>query len=165
MNIRELGHQIRRARLERRLTQAELARVAGISRQTLNRLESGLVRDLGIRKVMALLNHLGLALALESEQYPSRPDYIAMACTTANVSFRTALTEQELIHALATGKVPEHRAPHLRALLDEAPVPLLQGLANEVARWMTPGKLEKNLRQLTSKLNASRSLEEWLKIG
>jgi hypothetical protein len=49
--------------------------------------------------------------------------------------------------------------------LDEAPVPLLQGLANEVYRWMKPGKLEKNLRQLAGKLGASRDPDEWLKIG
>jgi transcriptional regulator with XRE-family HTH domain len=164
MNIRELGYEIRRARLERGFTQADLARVAGISRQTLNQLESGLVRDLGIRKVVTLLEHLGLALAIESRE-PHRPDYVAMACTTANVSLKSALTEQELIHALVTGRVPAHRAPHLRALLDEAPVPLLQGLANEVYRWMKPGKLEKNLRQLAGKLGASRDPDEWLKIG
>ncbi len=165
MRIQELGSEIRRVRQARGLTQAQLARAAGLSRETLNLLESGLVRDLGIRKVLAVLDHLGLGVTLEEGMPPRRPDYLSMACTTANVSFKSALTEDELIHALVTGKVPAKRGPHLRALFNEAPIPLLQGLTNEAARWTKPGKLEKNLRKLASDLGVSRSVEEWLKIG
>lgn len=163
MRIQELGSEIRRARQARGLTQAQLARAAGLSRETLNLLESGLVRDLGIRKVLAVLEHLGLSLTLQQGGRPRRPDYVSMACTTANVSFKSALTEDELIHALVTGKVPEKRAPHLRTLFNEAPEALLQGLAEEAAGWTKPGKLEKNLRKLASDLGVSRSVEGWLK--
>ena len=165
VRIQELGSEIRKARQARGLTQAELARAAGISRETLNLLESGLVRDLGIRKVLAVLDHLGLSVALQEGMPPRRPDYVSMACTTANVSFKSALTEDELIHALVTGKVPAKRSPHLRALFNEAPITLLQGLADEAARWTKPGKLEKNLQKLASGLGASRSVEGWLKTG
>lgn len=165
MRIQELGSEIRRIRQARGLTQAQLARAAGLSRETLNLLESGLVRDLGIRKVLAVLDHLGLSVTLEEGMRPRRPDYLSMACTTANVSFKSVLTEDELIHALVTGKVPAKRGPHLRALFNEAPIPLLQGLTSEAARWTKPGKLEKNLRKLASDLGVSRSVEEWLKIG
>ena len=165
MRIQELGSEIRRVRQVRGLTQAQLARAAGLSRETLNLLENGLVRDLGIRKVLALLDHLGLSVTVEETMQPRRPDYLSMACTTANVSFKSALAEDELIHALGTGKVPVKRGPHLRALFNEAPIPLLQGLTSEAARWTKPGKLEKNLRKLASDLGVSRSVEEWLKTG
>ncbi|MBI3043593.1 MAG: helix-turn-helix domain-containing protein [Betaproteobacteria bacterium] len=165
MRIQELGSEIRRARQARGLTQAQLARAAGVSRETLNLLESGLVRDLGIRKVFAVLEHLGLSVTLQQGMRPGRPDYVRMACTTASVSFKSALTEKELIHALVTGKVPAKRAPHLRTLLEEAPAPLLQRLAEEAAGWTKPGKLEKNLRKLASDLGVSRSVERWLRIG
>ena len=165
MRIQELGSEIRRARKARGLTQAQLAHATGLSRETLNLLESGLVRDLGIRKVLAVIDHLGLSVTLQQGVRPRRPDYVRMACTSANVSVKTALTEDELIHALVTGKVPAKRAPHLRSLLDEAPAALLQALAEEAAGWTKPGKLERNLRKLASDLGVSRSVEGWLKTG
>src|SRR3990172_7873171 len=103
MRIHELGQAIRNARSARDLTQARLAKTTGISRETLNLLESGLVRDLGIRKVLAVLEALGLALTVEPVSRSRRPNYLRMACATANVSFKTALTEDEFVHALVTG--------------------------------------------------------------
>lgn len=165
MRIQDFSSQIRKARLERGLTQAQLAASAGLSRETLNLLENGLVRELGFRKVLAVLDTLGLDLALEPGRGPRRPDYVRMACTTANVSFKSALTQDELIHALVTGKVPAKRSAHIRALLDEAPAALLSGLAGEAARWTRPGKLEKNLLRLARDAGASRKIDEWLKTG
>jgi transcriptional regulator with XRE-family HTH domain len=165
MRIQELGGEIRKARLARGLTQAELAASAGLSRETLNLLENGLVRELGARKVFNVLNKLGLELAVQRDTQPRRPDFVRMACTTANVSFRSAMTEDELVHALVSGKVPATRSAHLRTLLDEAPPSLLNGLAAEAARWISLGKLEKNLARLAHDVAASRKIGEWLKTG
>lgn len=164
MRIQDLGGEIRRARAARGLTQARLATEVGLSRKTLNQLENGLVGDLGIRKVLLVLQKLGIALAIvEAEKQPRRPDYVRMACTTASVSYRSALTEDELIRALLTGKVPARREAHIRTLLEEAPVPLLSGLAAEAARWSKPGKLQRNLSRLSREVGASRGIEGWLK--
>jgi transcriptional regulator with XRE-family HTH domain len=163
MRIEELGRELRKARLALELTQADLARAAGISRETLNRLESGLVADLGIRKVLAVADRLGLDLALERAARPRRPDYLRMACTTASVSLRTPLRENELIRALLTGKVPRGKGVHLRALFDEAPPPLLKGLATEAVRWSSPGKLQRNLEKLIEAVGATRPAEQWLR--
>ena len=165
MRIHELGQEVRKARQAQGLTQAALARAVGLSRETLNLLESGLVRDLGIRKVFAVLDHLGLSIALQPIGRPRRPDYVRMACTTANVSFKTELTDDGLIHALVTGKVPPGRSAHLRTLLQDAPETLVRGLIREAARWTQPGKLEKNLRKLAAEAGVSRSIHEWLKIN
>lgn len=165
MRIHELGQAIRKARRARNLTQARLAKTVGISRETLNLLESGLVRDLGIRKVLAVLDELELTMTVEPISRPRRPNFLRMACTSANVSFKSALTEDELVHALVTGKVPAGRAAHLRSLLDETPADLLKGLAEEAGKWTRPGKLEKNLERLVHDSGASRKIEEWLKTG
>ena len=165
MRIQELGHEIRRARLARSMTQAELAEAVGISRPTLNLLESGLVRDLGVRKVLAVLDRLGLELAWQPGGRSRQPDYVRMACTSANVSFKSALTDDELIHALVTGKVPAGRSAHLRSLLNEAPTTLLRRLVDEAERWSRPGKLEKNLERLVQDTGATRRIDEWLRIG
>ena len=74
--------------------------------------------DLGVRKVLAILETLGLDLAVQPVPETRRPDFIRMACTTANASYKIALTEDELIHALLTGKPATGNRPHLRALLD-----------------------------------------------
>jgi transcriptional regulator with XRE-family HTH domain len=161
----DLGREIREARQARGWTQARLATRAGLSRETLNLLESGLIRELGIRKVLAVLDELGLDLALEQVKPSRQPDYVRMACTTASVSFKSALTADELIHALVTGKVPAQRSAHMRTLLDEAPAALLNDLAREAARWTRPGKLERNLVRLATAVGASRRIDEWLKIG
>ena len=165
MKPHELGLAIRNARKAGGLTQAQLAKTTGLSRETLNLLESGLVRDLGIRKVLTVLETLGLDLTIEPMTRPRRPDYLRMACTSANVSFKSALSEDQLVHAIVTGKVPKAKAAHLRVLFNETPLKLLKGLAEEAGKWTKPGKLEKNLEKLVHDSGASRKTEEWLKTG
>ncbi len=163
MKPHELGQTIRSARKARGLTQAALASSAGLSRVTLNLLESGLVRDLGIRKVLAVLDALDLALAVEPLGKPRKPDYLRMASNTASVSFKTSLSENELVHALVTGKVPKGKAAHFRVLFDEAPPGMLTGLAEEAGKWTKPGKLARNLERLAHDSGASREIGPWLK--
>lgn len=61
-NLNGIGNQVREARKGQGLTQAALAAETGISRTTLSLLESGTVRELGIRKVIRILDRLGLEL-------------------------------------------------------------------------------------------------------
>lgn len=159
--MQELGHAIRTARQAQGLTQAELAASVGLSRATLNKLESGL-GELGIRKILRVLDLLDIALVPERRARPRRPDYVRMACSMANVSFKDALAEEELIAALVKGKVPPGRSPHLRVLLEEAPVALLRGLATEAARWMSRDKLQRNVARLARDVGSSRGTGQWL---
>jgi transcriptional regulator with XRE-family HTH domain len=165
VRIQDLADEIRKARQSQHLTQAQLAREVGVSRETLSLLENGRLSDLGTRKVLALLERLGLDLAVEAKTQPRRPDYVRMACITANVSFKSGITEDELIYALVSGEVPIKRSPHIRALLDEAPSTLLNGLLTEAVRWTKPGKLERNIHKLAREVGATRKVEEWLKIA
>jgi len=165
VRLQELGYEIRQARLERGMTQAQLAKAAGLSRTTLNQLENGLAPDLGMRKVLAILGNLQLDLAVRPVAGVRRPDFIRMACTTANVSYKNALTDDELIRALLTGRTPAGKRPHLRALLDEAAPELLRGLIAEVAKWSKPGRAEKNLQNIARDVGAARRMETWLKTA
>ena len=155
MRLQELGFEIRKKRLELGLTQARLADAAGVSRTTLNQFESGIFPDLGVRKVLSLLDQLGLTLAVQPAR-KGRPDFIQMACTTANVSYRTTLSEEELIRALLTGKVPAGKRAHLRTLLDDAPMALLDGLAKEVGRWSKPGRVDMSLTRIAEQVGARK---------
>ena len=62
-DLKKIGNQVRDARKAQGLTQEALAAELGISRTTLSLLETGLVQDLGIRKVIRILERLGLELA------------------------------------------------------------------------------------------------------
>lgn len=67
MDIRELGAQVAQARRSRGLTQSELATAAGLSRHTVSSLERGDLGDLGLRKVLRLLDALELTLVVRRE--------------------------------------------------------------------------------------------------
>ena len=156
LKLEELGQTIRRARLARGWTQAQLAHTAGLTRVTLSQLENGLIRDLGVRKLTALLTHLDLALNVDALPDRRPPDFLRLASTAASVSFKTSLTEPELQRALLTGKVPAARRPHLRSLLEEAPLALLDGLIAQVSRFAKPGKVERNVARIAAALDVSR---------
>ncbi|HUL42055.1 MAG TPA: helix-turn-helix transcriptional regulator [Burkholderiales bacterium] len=165
MHLQQLGYEIRKARLARGLTQAQLAKAAGLSRTTLNQLENGLFPDLGVKKVQSILAKIGMELSVQEIPKPLPVNFIRMACTTANVSFKETLTEEELIRALLTGKIPTSKRPHIRALLDEATPFLVKGLVNEVTKWTKPGRVEKNLAKIASEVGSSKRISDWLKNG
>jgi transcriptional regulator with XRE-family HTH domain len=66
MDLVSVGEQIARKRNQLKLTQAELARKAGVSRATLDALENGRTGELGFSKVSKLLAALGLELTIQT---------------------------------------------------------------------------------------------------
>jgi len=71
-----IGNRIAERRKTLKLSQAALAREAGVSRATLDALENGRAGELGFSKVTKLLAVLGLELALQtaSSQRPTLDD-------------------------------------------------------------------------------------------
>jgi len=61
-DLKKIGSRIREARKGLGLRQADLANELGISPTTVSLLESGTIQDLGIRKVIRILDRLGLEL-------------------------------------------------------------------------------------------------------
>ena len=61
-DLKKIGNRVRDARKAQGLTQAALAAELGISRTTLSLLESGMIPELGVRKVIRILDRLGLEL-------------------------------------------------------------------------------------------------------
>jgi transcriptional regulator with XRE-family HTH domain len=166
MLIQELGRAIRDGRNARGLTQAELAAKAGLSRNTLNRLENGLFPDLGVKKAGAILEKLGMELSVKSvELKKHKPDFVSMACTSAGVSFKKQLAPDELIHALLSGKAPSGMEAHFITLLDEAPDALLSGLIEQVGSWVKPGKVEKNIQKIAKQVGLTTEVGSWQKIA
>jgi len=65
-----LGRSIREARKRRGLTQAEVAKAVGIGRAALSRLEGGVIREIGMRKVVRVLDFLDMELTTRSRGAP-----------------------------------------------------------------------------------------------
>ncbi|KVD26938.1 XRE family transcriptional regulator [Burkholderia ubonensis] len=146
MQLYEIGQAVAKRRAELDLTQAQLAKLAGLSRFTVNQLETGKVKDLGINKLIPLLSVLGIELTTRR-----RPDQKGLykATVSANVSYKGDLTERLLADALATGRIPEGYESQLSVVLDEVPVSVVVKAAEEVAtRSGTP------LRQIWKHLAA-----------
>lgn len=155
MLIQELGRAVRDGRNARGLTQARLAAEAGLSLNTLNRLENGLFPDLGVKKAGAILEKLGMELSVKPVEPKKKPDFVSMACTSASVSFKKQLAPDELIHALLSGKAPADKEAHFITLFEEAPPSLLAGLLEQVGAWVKPGKVEKNVQKIAKQVGLS----------
>ena len=65
MDIEEMGEQIAAARRLKKLTQTQVAQLAGISLRTVNLLENGRATDLGYSKLARILAAVGLELRLQ----------------------------------------------------------------------------------------------------
>jgi transcriptional regulator with XRE-family HTH domain len=69
-----IGKQIRQARKSRKVSQAEVAKALGMSRTTIGQIESGAVQEIGVRKLIRVLEFLGLELRVRSAGSPPTLD-------------------------------------------------------------------------------------------
>ena len=131
MNLTEIGQRIRGRREELGLSQDRVAKLGGLSRVTINQLETGSIGDLGGSKLLNLLDLLGLAL--DAHARPAKGHALRMASRTASVSYKRELSSTELSHALADGALPIGITPHVATLLDEAPLQIIVSAVEEAA--------------------------------
>ncbi|ABL01396.1 transcriptional regulator, XRE family (plasmid) [Pelobacter propionicus DSM 2379] len=66
----ELGKKIREERKHRKLSQAQVAAALGMSRTTISQIEMGTVQDIGVRKLIRVLEYLGLELQVRAAGAP-----------------------------------------------------------------------------------------------
>lgn len=141
MKLSEMGRRVRERREALGLSQERLAKLSGLSRATVNQLENGTLVELGVTRLMALLDLMGLELSAGVRS--TRPQRgLRMASRTASVSYRKTLQPDALAHALASGELPSDLRPHLATLLDEAPLPIIVSAVEEAAlQEQVPPKL------------------------
>ncbi len=65
-----IGSSIREARKRQNVTQSEAAKATGIGRSSLSQIENGVIQDIGIRKVIRVLDFLGLELTTRPRGAP-----------------------------------------------------------------------------------------------
>lgn len=156
MDLHDLGLQVRARREALGLSQQRLARLAGLSRATINQLETGALKDLGVAKLAALVELLGMRL--EASAQPPQRRGLLMASRTASVSYRTPLQAGQLAQALATGELPAAWVPHVATLLDEAPLPLLVSAVEEAAERskVPPRRIWSHLERWAQQMRSPR---------
>ncbi|MFD1006872.1 helix-turn-helix domain-containing protein [Oceanisphaera ostreae] len=72
MTYLELGQAVRELRLQQKVSQQKMADHLAISRTTLNAFELGRSGDVGLRKVMKMLDYLGAEISLrEKSPFPT----------------------------------------------------------------------------------------------
>ena len=67
MDFQTLGKEVQRLRHEQGVSQQLMAEHLAISRATINSLENGRSGDIGIRKVMKILDYLGMELTMRDK--------------------------------------------------------------------------------------------------
>jgi transcriptional regulator with XRE-family HTH domain len=156
MQLIELGAAVKVRREALGLSQQALARLAGLSRATINQLERGTLRDLGVAKLFRLLGLLGFALAPRRVGRPGRG--LSMASRTASVSYRRVLDAGSLARALASGTIPPGMEPHVATLLDEAPLEIVVRAVEEAAKRerVDPRRIWRNLARWAAELRSPR---------
>ncbi|MEK6353231.1 MAG: helix-turn-helix domain-containing protein [Burkholderia cenocepacia] len=157
MQLNEIGQAVAKRRAELHLTQAQLARLAGLSRLTINQLETGKLKDLGINKLIPLLALLGIELVTHAR---SAQRGLYKTTISANVSYKSELTERRLVDALATGEIPAGYESQFAVILDEVPLPVVVQAVEEAAeRSGTPLRsIWKNLAAWSQALHLYRKV-------
>jgi DNA-binding XRE family transcriptional regulator len=156
MNLHEIGTLVRERRDTLGLSQDRLAKLAGLSRATINQLETGALVDLGVIKLACLLELVGLTFEAHARATPHRG--LLMASRTASVSYKTQLDAGQLAKALATGEVPPGLLPHVATFLDEAPLLLVVSAVEEAAKRgrVPPKRIWQHVARWASEVNSPR---------
>lgn len=163
MNIYEVGKVVRARRLAVGLTQQRLAKLAGLSRQTVQQLETGTIGDLSFGRMIKLLGVLGLSFTPPSINARVNKNGLWMAAKNSSVSYRGELSSEQLQEALATGQVAAIHSSHLLHFLDETPVSVVVMAVEETAHLeaVTPMRIWARVAQLARKLGSVRN-DLWL---
>jgi transcriptional regulator with XRE-family HTH domain len=66
----DIGKQIKKARKIRKVSQAELAKALGMSRTTIGQIENGSIQEIGVRKLIRVLEFLGMELRVRPAGRP-----------------------------------------------------------------------------------------------
>lgn len=150
MYLAELGQRVRAQRRSHGWTQVELARLSGLTRETINRLEAGRCADLGVAKLHSVLALLGLELRVQARPSGVRPDFVQRAALATNVRHRDRLHADELVQALATGRARPERRALVRAALQEVSAATRAGLVRQVSNLVraAPERIERNAAAL-----------------
>lgn len=161
--LNELSAAVKRQRREIGLSQERLAQLAGLSRATINELETGKLGNLSLSRAERLANELGLGLGVTGGRRPKAGDSgssLETAARAASVSYAEAIPVTTLRKSLLTGVVAPKFIAQTRAFFEEAPLNAISSVAAELAQesGTTPKAVWQTMRQLALALACRRSI-------
>jgi transcriptional regulator with XRE-family HTH domain len=158
--LKELGTAVRQRRQDMGLSQQQLADLVELSRVTVNALETGKLKDLSSNRIERLANGLGFAVGLVGTRRAKDKGAFEAAARVASVPYKTQLPAGVLLDSIKDGVVPPGFIPHLRTLLQEAPIAILADIADELQRSHSVPKPEtwNRMRMLAGVLKSDRRL-------
>jgi transcriptional regulator with XRE-family HTH domain len=164
MKVAAVGSVIRAYRKASGVSQKDLASMVGISRATLNYLESGRDLEIGAGKLLALLDLLGVPFGLPPGVDREHDDDVLEQAAKA-ASGKSKLPRKLVVEALATGRVPEGSDGALASLLEETPEPAILAIVRAVSAGsgQTPKAVWKNGRTVAKAVGCTRRV--WLHDG
>jgi transcriptional regulator with XRE-family HTH domain len=164
----EVGNAVRARRTDMGLSQSKLAKLSRLSRATVNALETGAINDLGLDRVSRVLGVLGLSMHVtpahprirRSNQDLQADSALVLAARTASTSYHTPLPTEILKEALITCNLPKGFMPHVRSLLDEAPIDLLAAVVEElhIENNISREQIWTHMRSIAKKYKTDREL-------
>ena len=158
MNLADFGQLVHTRRTALGLSQAQLAAMSGLSRATINQLEGGSLVDLGVAKLITLLDLVGINLDAGTRK--GHQGALESVSQSASVSYKTHLNPASLAAAMVDGALPKGIAPHVATMLDEVPLSLIVAAVEEVASnsSMSPKLLWKHVFHWAKDLQSPRGV-------
>jgi transcriptional regulator with XRE-family HTH domain len=157
MNLAQIGEKVHSKRMQAGLLQEHVAKLAGLSRVTINQLENGTLNDLGYMKLKGVMDLLGLHM--EAMQPSGMKSALTVAARSVSTSYRDVIDADMLAALLRSGEAPEQFQPHLMALLDETPLPVVVQAVAEAATPQVPAKkIMKHLGVWAGQWKSSRTV-------
>ena len=154
--LAEPGATIRRNRLASGINEAQLARMAGVSRATINYAETGR-SAIGADALLRIVPPLGLSIA-STRSVAGREDRpaVELLATSASVSFKETIPVAEVERALVTGTFADPWLPHITTIIDEASNSLLLRAVREIAAqtFLPASTIWRNLRSLAEAVSS-----------
>lgn len=109
-----------------------------------------------------IANAVGLALGVFGNwrRREGGASAAATASRTASSSFRDPIPPDALVQALVNGVAPPEYTPHIRALLDEAPIGILADMAYELQDQLgtPPSQTWQRMRNMAASLRCLRDI-------
>lgn len=142
------------------LSQQQLAELIDLSRATINALESGKLNDLSSKRIERLANELGFSVGLIGIRRPKEKSSLEAAARVASVPYSAVLPPSVLLDSIKEAVVPPAYIPHMRTLLQEAPVAILADLVEELQQTHGVPRPDtwKRMRMLAGALKCDRRL-------
>lgn len=145
MSLVRIGGEIHHQRRQAGLPHEQVARLAGLSRVTVNQLENGTLTDLDYTKLISVMDIPDLNM--ENVQSKGLKSALNIAARSVDTSYRDVMTPELLATILRSGVAPDRFQPHLMALLDETPLLVVVKAVAEAATPEVPAN--KIMRRLS----------------